>query len=161
MTTEVSLGLGARLYRRVDIRVETNVASTLKNEYTEQLNGETFHQQLNTHLTLGSVLLGYGLQPYGPLTLRFLIGGGVVSRHLHYEIDRFVAPASATAGSLLVSPTTNGNHVDMSTRGAVGSVGFDAEFAVSSRVRMVPQVRAHLLHNAWRFDPGMSVRVAF
>ena len=74
---------------------------------------------------------------------------------------RFVAPASATAGSLLVSPTTNGNHVDMSTRGAVGSVGFDAEFAVSSRVRMVPQVRAHLLHNAWRFDPGMSVRVAF
>lgn len=159
MTPEISLGFGMPLHRHLDLRVETTIASTLKNEYTERVNGEMFHQQLTTHLTLGSVLLGYGLRPYGPLTLRFLIGGGIVSRHLHYEIDRFEAPGATD--SRLVSPVTSGNHLDTSTRGVVGSVGFDAEFAVSSCVRMVPQVRAHVFDNAWRFDPGMSVRVAF
>lgn len=161
VTPAISLGIGAPLYRRIDLRFETTVASTLKNEYTERLNGATFHQQLNTHLTLGTVLLGYGIRPHGPLTVRLLVGAGVVSRHTHYEIDRFTAPPSGVPDVLNVSPATKGDEVDTWTRTVVGSLGFDAEFALWKRVRMVPQVRAHLFANAWRFDPGMSARIAF
>lgn len=161
VTPSIALAIGTALNRRVDLRFETTVASTLKNEYTERIEGSTFHQQLNTHLTLGTVLVGCGLRPYGPLTVRLLFGTGVVSRHTHYEIDSFTAPPPGIPDVLNMSPPTYGDGFDTWTHTLVGSLGFDAEFALWKRVRMVPQVRAHLYSGAWRFDPGMSVRVAF
>lgn len=161
VTPEIVLGLGTPLSRHVDLRMEVSVASTLRNEYTEVIDALTYHQQLDTHLTIGSALLGYGFTPYGPLTVRLLGGVGVVARRTHYEIDSFVAPAVAPPAELGAAPTIKHQANAGVTYGPALTLGFDAEFAVTRRIRLVPQARTQVFSGAWRFDPGMAVRIAF
>jgi len=171
-----TVGVGVHLSSRISFRAEWSTTAELRGETTSsgflpQTTSFTFGNAPTAFLSTAIVesrsttrrrstavfsLLGYHFA--GRRVSLDLTGGlGLVRRSLRWSYEtRFTAP---TLGTFLPQPSTSESK--SAAYHAVAVVGADAAVSVTSRLAVVPQVRAYVLGGALSLRPGVGLRWTF
>ena len=171
-----TVGVGVHLSSRISFRAEWSTTAELRGETTArgilpQTTSFTFGNAPTALLSTAIVesrsttrrrstavfsLLGYHFT--GRRVSLDLMGGlGLVRRSLRWSYEtRFTAP---TLGTFLPQPSTSESK--SAAYHAVAVVGADAAVPVTSRLAVVPQVRAYVLGGALSLRPGLGLRWTF
>ena len=171
-----SLGVGVHLTSHVSFRAEWSTTADLRETtasgFLPQTTPFTFGGTLTVfpppaiiesrsttrrRSTAVFSLLGYHFAGRR-VSLDVMGGLGLVRRSLRWSYEtRFIAPTLGTA--FLPLPSTS--ETKSAAYHAVAVVGADAAVSVTSRLAVVPQVRAHVLGGTLSLRPGLGLRWTF
>lgn len=163
-----ALGLGVHLTPRVSVRAEVQVAgrSTTRQELPGALpSGTPFtisqRYEVTRETTPVFVLLAYHL-PAGRMSVEVTGGLGMVRQSVtsRYEFSVSGPGLGAGLGGAFL-PTPSVDVLETSGTNAVAVVGADVAVAATSRLAVVPQVRAYVVGNALSLRPGVGLRWTF
>lgn len=171
-----AVGVGVHVSPRVSVRAEWSTTAELRGETTDSgILPQTTPFMFGGGLTVFSAqatiesrtttrrrstgvfsLLAYHFAGRR-VSLDVMGGLGLVRRSLRWSYEtRFTAPA---LGAFLPQPSTS--EARSAAYHAVAVVGADAAVSVTSRLAVVPQVRAYVLGGALSLRPGLGVRWTF
>lgn len=171
-----TLGVGVHLTPRVSFRAEWSTTAELRDETTAtnilSLTSFTFGSSLTPFPATAIVeartttrrrstavfsLLGYHFTGRR-MSLELTGGLGLVHRSLRSSYETRTAAATLGA-AFLPGPSTS--ETKSAAYHAVAVVGADAAVSVTSRLAVVPQVRAYVLGGALSLRPGVGLRWTF